>query len=117
MGLLNKLMDVVSVELEASTVSETKATMGTDWSLGKAGRDLDHMAKTAAPLAADTFWTKLTMLPHLPGAPGVRIDVASLGEPLFEAGSIEGRGMGFAGVSREGARRATGRETPAGAIQ
>jgi alkylhydroperoxidase family enzyme len=72
MGFLNKFMDAISVELEASSVAETRLTMGTDWSAGKAGRDLDPTAKTTAPPKSDTLWKKLSVLPHAPGA--LRLD-------------------------------------------
>jgi len=46
--------------------------MGTDWSAGKAGRDLDPAADTSAPPKSDTIWKKLSVFPYAPGA--LRLD-------------------------------------------
>lgn len=72
MGFLNKFMDAIGVELEASTVAETQATMGEDWTPGKASSDLPDSLPTVSPPSADTIWTKLSVLPHVPGA--LRLD-------------------------------------------
>lgn len=72
MGFLNKFMDGLGVELEASTVAETKTILGPAWSPRKAGRDLDPaLAATPAP-QADTLWTKARVVPLAPGA--LRLD-------------------------------------------
>lgn len=72
MGFLNKFMDAVGVELEASTVAEVSSTMGAAWSAGKAGRDLDPTATTTPPPKADSLWTKLSVLRFAPNA--LRLD-------------------------------------------
>jgi alkylhydroperoxidase family enzyme len=72
MGFLNKFMDAVSVELEASTVAEVTSSMGAGWSSGKSGRELDPAAQRTAPPPADSFWTKLSIVPSLPAA--IRLD-------------------------------------------
>ncbi len=73
MGFLNKFMDTIGVELEAPTVAEVSAPMGTDWSTGKAGRGLDLAARRTPPPPADSLWTKLRIVPLLPAA--VRLDM------------------------------------------
>ncbi len=73
MGFLNKFMDTIGVELEAPTVAEVSAPMGTDWSTGKAGRGLDFAARRTPPPPADSLWTKLRIVPLLPAA--VRLDM------------------------------------------
>lgn len=70
-GFLNKFMDTIGVELEDPTVAEVSTTMGTGWSPGRAGGDLNPTAP-ALPPRADTLRTKLAMLPLLPAA--VRLD-------------------------------------------
>lgn len=72
MGFLNKFMDAIGVELEASTVAEVTSTMGSNWSAGKAGRDLDPAAGTTAPPEADSIWKKLSVLRFAPAA--LRLD-------------------------------------------
>lgn len=72
MGFLNKFMDAVSVELETSTVAETTATMGANWSAGKAGRELPADSGSIAPPKSDSLWKKLSVLPHIPAA--MRLD-------------------------------------------
>jgi alkylhydroperoxidase family enzyme len=72
MGFLNKFMDAIGVELEASTVAEVTATMGADWSAGKAGRDLDPAAPATAPPRPDSVWKKLSVLRFAPAA--LRLD-------------------------------------------
>lgn len=72
MGFLNKFMDAIGVELEATTVAETATTLGPDWSPGKAGRDLDPSANTSTPPTADSLWTKLSVIRHAPTA--LRLD-------------------------------------------
>ncbi len=72
MGFLNKFMDTIGVELEASTVAEVSATMGADWSTGKAGKELDPAARRTPPPPADNLWTKLRIVPLLPTA--LRLD-------------------------------------------
>ena len=68
MGFLNKFMDVVGVELEASTAAEVASTLGASWSSGKAGRDLDPTAPPGRPPSADSLWTKLGIVPLVPFA-------------------------------------------------
>ena len=72
MGFLNKFMDAIGVELEASAVAETQSTMGADWSPGTAGRFLDHGEQSTAPPAADTLLTKLSVIRYAPAA--LRLD-------------------------------------------
>jgi alkylhydroperoxidase family enzyme len=72
MGFLNKFMDVIGVELEQSTVAEVAATMGADWSPGKAGAGLDPGSPPKAAPPADGLRTKLGVLPLLPAA--IRFD-------------------------------------------
>ena len=72
MGFLNKFMDTIGVELERSTVAEVSATMGADWTPGKAGADLDPAAATKPPPPADDLRTKLRVVPLLPAA--LRLD-------------------------------------------
>ncbi len=67
MGFLNKFMDAVSVELEASTVAEVTSTLGATWSAGKAGWALDGRPPTAPP-PADSLRQKLRILRYLPTA-------------------------------------------------
>jgi hypothetical protein len=73
MGFLNKFMDAVGVELEASTVAEVAGVLGGGWGTGKAGRELDPSAPQGPPPRADTLWTKLRVLPRIPSA--VRLDL------------------------------------------
>jgi len=68
MGFLNKFMDAVSVELEASTVAEVTSTIGAGWSTGKSGRELNPDAKKTAPPTSDSFWTKLSVIRFAPKA-------------------------------------------------
>jgi alkylhydroperoxidase family enzyme len=68
MGFLNKFMDAVGVELEASTAAETSTVLGASWSAGKAGRDLDPGAKPAPPPRRDSLAVKLSLVPKLPYA-------------------------------------------------
>ena len=72
MGFLNKFMDSIGVELEQPVVSEVSATMGPDWSPGKAGTQLDPAAPARPAPAADGLRTKLRLLPLLPAA--IRFD-------------------------------------------
>ncbi len=67
MGFLNKFMDATGVQLETSTVAETRQTMGENWTPGKAGRALEHNGTTEKP-AADSLWTKLSVIKHAPAA-------------------------------------------------
>ena len=68
MGFLNKFMDTIGVELESSTVAETRKTMGTDWTPGKAGRLLDGSLSSVAPPSADSLGVKLSVLKYAPAA-------------------------------------------------
>ncbi|MFK8082724.1 MAG: hypothetical protein AB8B97_20790 [Granulosicoccus sp.] len=72
MGFLNKFMDAIGVDLEASTVAETQAIMGAEWSPGKAGRRLDDAGHSTAPPVADGIFTKLSVLRYAPTA--LRLD-------------------------------------------
>jgi alkylhydroperoxidase family enzyme len=73
MGFLNKWMDAMGVQLEASTHAEVADVMGPSWSAGVAGRDLgDALAARTAPPRRDSLGTKLRILPRLPTA--VRMD-------------------------------------------
>lgn len=67
MGFLNKFMDVIGVQLETSTVAETRQTMGENWSPGKAGRALAHHNTTEKP-GADSLKTRLSVVKHAPAA-------------------------------------------------
>jgi hypothetical protein len=60
-------MDAIGVQLESSTVAETRKTMGEHWTPGKAGRDLDHESMTAIP-SSDNLRTRLSVLKHAPTA-------------------------------------------------
>ncbi|MEZ5321148.1 MAG: hypothetical protein R2698_03520 [Microthrixaceae bacterium] len=72
MGFLNKFMDTIGVELEASTYAEVRATMGDDWDVGVAGWDLEPgLAATSAP-PADSWPTRLRLAPLIPSA--LRLD-------------------------------------------
>ncbi len=71
MGFLNKFMDAVGVELEASTVAEVQDTLGPQWNAGAAGWDLDARGATPPP-PADGWRAKLRILPFLPTA--LRLD-------------------------------------------
>ena len=71
MGILNKFMNTIGVELEASTVAEVATTMGPDWTPGTAGRRLDPAARSLPP-RADTLRTKLRIVPLMPAA--LRLD-------------------------------------------
>lgn len=71
MGFLNKFMDAVGVELEASTVAEVQDTLGLNWNAGAAGWDLDGRSP-APPPPADGWLAKLRILPFLPTA--LRLD-------------------------------------------
>lgn len=73
MGFLNKFMDAIGVDLEASTVAETQTTLGANWSPGKAGRALDNIAEhSTTPPSTDTLATKLSVLRYAPTA--LRLD-------------------------------------------
>ncbi len=72
MGFLNKFMDAIGVELEQSVVSEVSATMGPDWSAGKAGTQLDSTAPLQPAPAVDGMRTRMRLLPLLPAA--IRFD-------------------------------------------
>ncbi len=72
MGFLNKFMDAIGVDLEASTVAETQSTMGASWSPGKAGRRLELGGHPTSPPSADTLLTKLSVIRHAPTA--LRLD-------------------------------------------
>ena len=72
MGFLNKCMDTIGVELEPSTVAETATTMGGDWNAGRSNGDLAADLRATAPPSSDSVWTKLAMIPKLPGA--LRLD-------------------------------------------
>ncbi len=71
MGFLNKFMDAISVELEASAAAEVVSTMGANFSLGKAGRALDA-ARLEAPPQPDSLFKKLSTLRYVPAA--LRLD-------------------------------------------
>jgi alkylhydroperoxidase family enzyme len=64
MGFLNKFMDALGVELEESTVAEVESTIGpSGWTPGK---HLDGAPrKPGMPPAADTFATKLSIVPFM----------------------------------------------------
>jgi len=68
MGFLNKFMDAIGVELESSTVAETHKIMGSDWSPGKAGRQLDYKSSNTVSPTADTFATKFSVIRYAPTA-------------------------------------------------
>ncbi len=72
MGFLNKFMDATGVDLEPSTVAETKTTLGTDWTAGKAGRNLDVNAPATPTPKADSLATKLSVIRYAPTA--LRLD-------------------------------------------
>ena len=72
MGFLNKFMDAISVELEASTVAETTETLGANWSSGKSGRNLSTDASSIIAPKADSIWTKLSVIRYAPTA--LRLD-------------------------------------------
>ena len=67
MGFLNKFMDATGVQLETSTVAETRQTMGSEWTPGKAGNALEHANTTAVP-ASDSLRTRLSVIKHAPAA-------------------------------------------------
>ena len=67
MGFLNKFMDATGVQLETSTVAETRQTMGENWTPGKAGRTLEHNDIAEKP-ASDSLWTRLSVIKHAPAA-------------------------------------------------
>lgn len=71
MGFLNKFMDAVGVELEASTVAEVSSTMGPGWNPGVAGWDLGD-TRPGTPPPADSLRTKAKVAPLVPGA--LRLD-------------------------------------------
>ena len=72
MGFLNKFKDAIRVELEQPVVAETAATLGGDWSPGKAGVDLDPAQPQRPAPPADGLRIKLRLLPLLPAV--VRLD-------------------------------------------
>jgi alkylhydroperoxidase family enzyme len=76
MGFLNKFMDAVGVDLEEASVEEAGAVLQpTGWTPGKHEVSADRPADPelqARPSGADTLWTKLTLLRHVPAA--IRID-------------------------------------------
>ncbi|MGH8999651.1 MAG: hypothetical protein ACRDY7_09700 [Acidimicrobiia bacterium] len=72
MGFLNKFMDAIGVELEQQVVAEVSATMGAEWSPGKAGLELDPVVPQVPVPPADGLRTKLRLVPLLPGA--IRFD-------------------------------------------
>ncbi len=72
MGFLNKFMDAISVELETSTVAETTAMMGVNWSPGKSGADLPEDMSIAEAPDSDSLWTKLSVIRYAPTA--LRLD-------------------------------------------
>lgn len=78
MGFLNKFMDAVGVDLEEASVEEVAAVLQpTGWTPGKHEVSADRPAAPelqARPSGADTLWTKLTLLRHVPAA--IRIDRA-----------------------------------------
>lgn len=67
MGFLNKFMDAIGVQLESSTVAETRKTMGEHWTPGKAGRDLDRDTVTAMP-SSDNLRTRMSAIKYAPSA-------------------------------------------------
>lgn len=68
MGFLNKFMNAIGVELEGAVVGEVSPLLGSDWSPGKAGFDLDPAAPPKAPPRRDSLSTKLRLVPMLPRA-------------------------------------------------
>ncbi len=68
MGFLNKFMDAIGVELEQAVVDEASEAMGSDWSPGKAGVDLDLDVRPQSAPPPDRLRTKLRLLPLLPAA-------------------------------------------------
>ncbi len=68
MGFLNKFMDAIGVELEQGVVDEVSETIGSDWSPGKAGADLDPNAGPQPAPPRDRLGTRLRLLPLLPAA-------------------------------------------------
>ncbi len=68
MGFLNKFMDAIGVELEATTVAETQSMMGEDWSPAKADGELPDALVSTPPPMADSLWTKVRIIPQLPKA-------------------------------------------------
>jgi len=68
MGFLNKFMDAIGVDLEASTAAETRDTLGPDWTPGKAGWALNNVNHSSAPPKADNLSTKLSVIKYAPTA-------------------------------------------------
>lgn len=68
MGFLNKFMDAIGVELEPVVVAEVTATMGADWSPGKAGAGLSPTEPRRPAPPVDGLRTKLRVVPLIPGA-------------------------------------------------
>ena len=68
MGFLNKFMNAIGVELEGAVVDEVSPLLGSDWSPGKAGFDLDPATPPKAPPRRDSLSTKLRLVPMLPRA-------------------------------------------------
>lgn len=60
-------MDAVGVQLETSTVVETRQTIGNNWPPGKAGRALEHEDITEKP-KSDNLSTKVSVIKHAPTA-------------------------------------------------
>ena len=68
MGFLNKWMDVIGVDLEATTAAEVEGTIGKIWLGRSAGRNLAPGTSASPPPRADSFWTKLRVVPLAPFA-------------------------------------------------
>ncbi len=68
MGFLNKWMDAIGVDLEATTAAEVEGTIGRIWLGRTAGRNLDPGTPASAPPRADSLWTKLRVVPLVPFA-------------------------------------------------
>lgn len=68
MGFLNKFMDAIGVDLEASTAAETREIMGTDWTAGKSGWALTSKSESSSPPAKDNLKTKLSVIKYAPTA-------------------------------------------------
>jgi hypothetical protein len=68
MGLLNKFMNAIGVELEGAVVDEVATTIGPDWSPGTASFALDPASAPKSPPAADGLWAKLRLVPLMPRA-------------------------------------------------
>lgn len=68
MGFLNKFMDAIGVEVEQSLVSEVSDVLGSAWTPGVAGADLDAGAPRLPLPPVDALWSRLRLVPLLPAA-------------------------------------------------